>query len=188
MEKQILIKVESTTSLDIGDMSEFQGNLKKLGVKARAKIENSIVRRGFCAPIFIWKSEDSHFIIDGHQRIIAVKSLLQQGYVIIDTDSKETNKLPVAYIKAENKKEAGELVLAYNSQYGDISKDSLRDFIESFEIDYPDIHENLALDIDIRSVFDEEVKNTNEEIDVGSMEETLDIVCPKCSFKFKETK
>lgn len=147
----IVIKTKNTDLLHISELNNFQGELKKLTKNEQKKLENSIVRRGFCAPLFVWK--ENNYILDGHQRLVAINSLIEKGYCL-KLNGEDTKSLPVIFVDAKDKKEAAELVLAYNSQYGEITKDSLLNFIESFEINYPDLHDNLALDIDIRSVFD----------------------------------
>jgi len=75
--KLIEIKVFGCKLKDINEFQNFQGNLKELPEIQKNKLKESITRNGFNAPIFTWKG--NNYILDGHQRIIAVKELIKEG-------------------------------------------------------------------------------------------------------------
>ena len=89
----------------IEQLRDFQGGLKTLRPEQLGKLKRSILKYGFTFPVFTWQDK----ILDGHQRLFATKELVKEGYEIDD--------IPVVEIEAENKKEAGEKLLALNSQY-----------------------------------------------------------------------
>ena len=141
---EIKIKVKGTELMEIDRFFNFQGNLKKLSDEAKEKLKNSILRNGFNAPIFVWKGKK--YILDGHQRITAVKELLSEGHTL------EGDKLPFIEIEADNKKQAAEMVLSYNSQYGEITDKGLETFLIDFDLDIKELGEIVNLDIDLSKI------------------------------------
>jgi hypothetical protein len=107
-------------------LKEFQGDLKELSKDSYCKLQASIKKHGFAAPVFVWEGHD--YILDGHQRLRALAGLVDDG---LDVD----DKVPVVDIKAKNKKEAKELVLSYNSQYGHITEEGLYEFVQDLNWD-----------------------------------------------------
>ena len=88
-------EVENIERLSIDALTEFQGNLKKLPEKNLNKLINSIKTVGFSAPFFAFKSEGKNYLLDGHQRIKALKKMQENGDTVPE--------LPVVFIKAKNK-------------------------------------------------------------------------------------
>jgi 16S rRNA G966 N2-methylase RsmD len=138
---EIKIRVKDCKLKGVQEFESFQGNLKSLSKEGKQKLKQSILRNGFNAPIFIWKNS----ILDGHQRLICIKELLKEGHTI-----ENGNYLPYVEIEADNKKQAGELILTYNSQYAAITYEGLQEFTQDFELDLNDMKEitNLNLDMD----------------------------------------
>lgn len=114
----IVNKVSGCQTAPIESFNNFQGNLKKLDKKNLKKLKESIVKKGFTAPLFIWQKN----ILDGHQRKTALESLKDDGYTIPD--------VPFVEIEAESEKEAKEILLTYVSQYADVTNSGLEDFIK----------------------------------------------------------
>jgi len=129
-EKTITIECRGADERPVEELIEFQGELKSLTKERLKKLKNSIVKRGWSAPIFVWQrtQKSKAYIIDGHQRIKALASLKEDGYKIPE-------KLPVDYIKAKSKKEAKEKLLAIVSQFGKISNRGARDFFIGLDFD-----------------------------------------------------
>lgn len=134
----IVNRVKGAKLMLIGELSLFQGELKQLSKEAKNKLKESIRRNGFSAPIFIW--EGKNYILDGTQRITVVKEMLADGEQFETGD-----KLPVVEITAEDKKQAAELVLAYNSQYGEITKESLLEFAKTYDLDLSELGLSIEL-------------------------------------------
>jgi len=86
---KIKITCNGSKYLPIGKLKNFQGNLKELRADELEKLKRSILKYGFSFPVFVWQS----WIMDGHQRIFAVKELLKEGHTIGD--------IPVVEIEAD---------------------------------------------------------------------------------------
>lgn len=139
--KMINIKTKELPLKQISEFKNFQGNLKKLSKKNLEKLKNNIKNNGFISPIFIWENQ----ILDGHVRIKAVEGLISEGWQL-------NSGLPYVEINAANKKDAAKYVLAYNSQFGEITKDGFLEFADNFELNLDEIKLEIDLDIDIESV------------------------------------
>lgn len=131
----------------------FQGDLKKLNDEDYGKLKQSIIDRGFSFPVFVWKHGDTHYIIDGHQRLIAVQKMIDEGWII------KGGKLPVDWIEAKSKGEAKEKLLLAMSQYGKFTEKSVMEYIQESGLDLTEL--NLKIDIpgiDIGKVLEKEGK------------------------------
>lgn len=122
--KKIKISCKYTDSVAIDDLIEFQGELKTINKEELKKLKESILKYGFSFPIFIWKNK----ILDGHQRLEAIKELTDNGYEIKD------NVIPVVNIEAKNEKEAAEKLLLINSRYATIDQGGFEVFAHDMNI------------------------------------------------------
>lgn len=149
--KKIKITCDIKSFVPIDHLVKFQGDLKTIEPEAIEKLKKSIVKYGFSFPIFMWQLK----ILDGHQRIEAVISLIKDGYEL------ENNVLPVVPIKAKNEKEAAEKLLLINSRYAKIRQLGFDLFVEEFKLDIIDMGGLLDIpEID----FDSNVSNDADEI------------------------
>ena len=77
----------------------FQGDLKSLSETEYGKLKQSMMEKGFVAPVFAWKNGgDTWKLLDGHQR---VRILEREKWEIDDG-------IPVVEISADNEKDAKE--------------------------------------------------------------------------------
>ena len=129
--KTISIKCEGAGTLELAELTEFQGGLKKRSDIDYDKIKLSIIKYGFSAPFYVWKSGDKNYILDGHGRMATLCKMQKDGYVI--------PPLPVAYIDAKNKAEAKQKLLRINSQYGKMTKESVLEFAEDIDLNFDEI-------------------------------------------------
>lgn len=106
----------------------FQGELKELSVGNLKKLKQSIIKHDFADPLKIWNDGEKDNILDGHQRKLALEDLTKDGVIVPE-------ELPAIWIDCKDKKEAAELVLAYNSQYGKVSHDTLYKFHHDMKLD-----------------------------------------------------
>lgn len=88
MTHQLKISCDTKDLLHIDELEQFQGQLKSLDDAGLKKLMKSIIKYGFSFPIFVWKKN----ILDGHQRLAAVKKLIDEGHEIVG------GKLPVVKI------------------------------------------------------------------------------------------
>lgn len=171
--KKIKITCDIKSFVPIDNLVKFQGDLKTIEPEAIEKLKKSIVKYGFSFPIFMWQLK----ILDGHQRLEAVISLIKDGYEL------ENNVLPVVPIKAKNEKEAAEKLLLINSRYAKIDQHAFDLFVEEFKLDIIDMGGLLDIpEID----FDLPNFNPTTEDEQGRLDqlEPKIITCPHCGEKF----
>jgi len=162
---EIDIKVRGLPFKKVDEFEHFQGNLKRLSRAQLAKLKASIIRNGFNAPIFVWAGHD--YILDGHQRLLAVKSLINDGMTL------KNNELPYCEIEAATEQQAKEMVLTYNSQYGDVSPEALAELLEGIGLEAESLQKFIALpDIDVHEVMWHMHAGPEYEIVTRDMEET----------------
>ena len=165
--QKIKVKVDkSIPMMDIDEMQDFQGDLKTLSHEAMEKLQRSILEKGFRIPVFIWKKN----ILDGHQRMTAVKELLRTGvYELKD------NTLPYIEIQADDERDAKEMLLAISSSYGKMTGDGLTQFMELAEIEWEDIADIVDFpDINLEAMSDGSGTGGEYEPEVKFTEELLE--------------
>ena len=131
MIKEIRITCDASHYFSLNEFNELQGDLKELDELRFNKLKLSILKYGFAFPYFAWKdSKGKLWIIDAHQRTRVLKHLRDvDGYLI--------PKLPTNLIQAKDRRQAKELLLVLNSNYGKMTNEGLYSFINEsgFEID-----------------------------------------------------
>lgn len=131
----IEIKCQGSDIVELNELTEFQGKLKKLSEEAYQRLKQSIITLGFSFPIAAWKYRNKTMILDAHQRVAALKRMRQEGYMI--------PKLPIVLVEAKDPKEAARKVLAATSQYGEVQVDGLHSFMEEFKLSMPDLEDSF---------------------------------------------
>jgi len=145
--------------MPIANLQHFQGNLKNINPQNLAKLKANIIKNGFVAPIFIWQDPKGvNNIVDGHQRVKAVQCLLEEGYTLQPAQVNQgLPSLPYIGITAASAKQAAELVLTYNSQYGSIL--DMEGFCKDFGLNMEELsNTTLCLDGWQKQVVEEEQK------------------------------
>lgn len=125
------VKKIKTGYLDLDAMSDFQGNLKSRKKEDFEKIEKSIKKHGFSVPFFVWQHDGINSVLDGHGRLGTLKLMRARGETIPE--------LPVVYIDCKDESEAKELLLKINSQYGEMTPQSVQEFLDGLELDFDDL-------------------------------------------------
>jgi len=162
-EKKIKVTCDGTDYVDYKILVPLQGDLKIISDDNLQKLKNSIIKYGFTAPAFIWKSGKKLYSIDCHQRIKALDSLFSDGYEIPD--------IPIVYIKAKDKKEAKEKLLHITSSYGEFTTTGLADFILDAGLDISDLEIRLS-----EGEFKLNLADETEEINEINYDSKLEIV------------
>jgi len=172
---KIKVMVKNCKLVDLNKLEHFQGKLKDLPESALEKLMASIKRNGFNAPVFVWAGHD--YILDGHQRILAIKALIGYGHEL------EGNKVPVLEVEAKDEKQAAELVLTYNSQYGVINQTGLDEFMKRFDLNIDYMSEIVDFNVDnLKHIYlDKNIDNDEKEYDENINTEHI---CPKCGYKW----
>lgn len=124
MNKVIVVKVRGASSVPYTDLVPFQGDLKKLTVENYQKLRDEIVEDGFCEPITVWLRDGQYIILNGHQRVAAIREM-------VESEKWECPFLPISIIENLTEDQANLLVLALTSSYGEMTEDSLVEFIKS---------------------------------------------------------
>lgn len=127
----IEIKCSTKDTLNLSEITDFQGNLKERDNTDYEKIERSIKKHGFSFPFFIWKHDGMNHCLDRHGRLGAIKRLVAQGEKI--------PPLPVVYVDCKDEADAKELLLKLNSHYGQMTAQSVADFLGDLKIDFADL-------------------------------------------------
>lgn len=94
MSPAVKIACEGADTLPLDDLISIQGGLKKLSDENAGKLERSIIKHGFIAPIFVWVSGQKikkYNILDGTQRVVVLSKMRDEGYKIPE--------LPVALVE-----------------------------------------------------------------------------------------
>ena len=144
------VKCKTNDTLELSQLVEFQGNLKERTDADFEKIAKSIKKHGFAFPFFVWKHDGINHVLDGHGRMGALKRMVAQG--------EHLPPLPVVYVNAKDQADAKELLLKLNSHYGQMTAESVRDFLGDLQIDF----EDLALP---EGVLDFSLEEKQKEID-----------------------
>ena len=164
MEKKIEIKCSGTTALPYQDLVPFQGNLKSLHKDDYEKLRKQIVELGFSDPFAVWKSGNNHYILNGHQRLRAVKTMVEQEGFFCPP-------LPVIFVEAEDEFVARRKVLALTSQFGKIEKQGLYEFIHEAEISAEELVSGFRLpELDLPNFVDEFFESDKDPLDVSGIE------------------
>ena len=128
---EIKVNCKAADTLDIQDMTLFQGELKTRTDADYEHIKKSIIDYGFCAPFFIWEHDGVNSVLDGTGRYETLQRMKSEGYDI--------PLLPVAYIDCKDEATAKKKLLRLNSHYGYMTSESVKEFVGDMEIDYSDI-------------------------------------------------
>ena len=127
----IEINCTGSDTIQLHELTEFQGELKERSAGDVEKIIKSIKKHGFSFPFFVWKNDGKNNVIDGHGRLKALQQMAAAG--------EEIPALPCVYISAKDEAEAKEKLLKLNSQYGHMTAESVADFLDGMEIELDDL-------------------------------------------------
>lgn len=144
--KQLKIACTYNETLKLDELSDFQGHLKIRNDSDYKKIIKSIEKYGFSFPFFVWKNGGKNLVLDGHGRLRALQIMRESGTEIDD--------IPVVYVNVKNEKEAKDLLLRLNSQYGRMTKQSVMEFVgKDFDLNLDDF-QLPAFSLDLQGPFE----------------------------------
>ena len=180
MSQAIRITCKGHTTVPYTDLVPYQGTLKELSVENYGKLKASILREGFCAPVFAWQNEGKLYTLDGHQRLRTLTKMAQDGYTIPD--------IPVDYIEADTVQDAKRKILALTSQFGTLTGDGLYEFLSEAELPVTEMENFNFPEIDLAAFRAEFVENeipARESTDLtGDMTKAVEVGCPECGHRF----
>jgi len=151
----------------------LQGELKKLDADRYRKLKRSLLDHGFSFPFFVWKNAGKLFVLDGHQRDRVLRRLKAQGYSV--------PALPIAFIEVKDEAEARKKILLLSSQCGEMSEESLMEYLKRSEIDLDDLLDTVDLpQVNIDRLAERLEEEFLEEDQKG--DEELDLPSQRCQF------
>jgi len=122
----IEVKCETGNKARLSDMIPFQGDLKKRSEAQVLELATSLMTDGLITPFVLWRrAPDDYAILDGHGRYMALVKLALENMAILNQD------FPVVIVEAKDENEARQQLLQINSQYGQITKTGLANFVSS---------------------------------------------------------
>lgn len=139
MAKELSIRCTGADSVLIEELHPFQDDIKTMTPSVLKKLENVLIQHGFSEPISVWGNapDGKKWILNGHQRLTALKSLQSKGWFI--------PPIPVAYIDADDEFEARKKVLTLASQFGDFQQDHMAEFVAKAQLDMNWVKDNTRL-------------------------------------------
>ena len=163
--KQIRITCEGAKAVKYSDLIPLQGNLKDLSKENYGRLKKQIIDLGFSEPISVWLHKKKMNILNGHQRLRVISTMVEkEGY--------QCDPLPISLISAKDMNEAKRKVLALTSQYGEIKEEGLYEFLTGTDIDPTTLIDDYRFpEVDLPSFVDGYFSKTDAE-----KEEVEDVV------------
>ncbi len=133
MNNEIKSRVIKTESINWRELQFIQQeNFKEWISNGDEKLIQSILKYQFIDPFKVWEHKGVLYCLDGKHRYLDLEKVSQLGHDVPD-------ELPATFISCDSMKEAAELVLVYSSAYAKITQQGLLDFVENFNLDFPDL-------------------------------------------------
>lgn len=163
------ITIRNTNNLPVIDyrkVKAFQGNLKD--AKDHEKLLRVLQKRGFDIPLILWfkgnnAAKGAAYLLDGHQR----------QTVMVDNDVNDNGNYEVPYIRidAATITEAKARLLEITSQYGTITEQGLREYLQAADLPVAETLELVSFDAlpDLDTVFGD--GSESEEEDEGESDD-----------------
>ena len=193
--RTVSIRCQGAGLIELDDLLGLQGGLKVLSPERRAKLEREIEETGFAFPFHIWREpgktgERVRHLIDGHQRSLTLRYMRdEKGWVV--------PPLPFDWVDADTKQEAMRRVLQSTSQYGMVTADGFRVFLEDSGIGVREYQERYRLpeldDSEDGKRLLSELSGGDEGLpafkpssaeEQGKLDVKAPITCPKCGESF----
>jgi len=115
-----------------------QENFKEWVNNGAEKLVESILKYQFIAPFMVWHNDGVNYCLDGRHRFLDLEKVSLSGKEVPEL-------LPATFVDCANMKEAAELVLVYSSNYAKITQQGLLDFVNNFDLDFPDMQAMLNI-------------------------------------------
>lgn len=159
--KIIPIKCKGHTSVALDQLIPIQGNLKDLSVENYIKLRKEILELGFSEPVSVWENDGKFKLLNGTQRFRTLSKMVkEEGF--------ECPEIPVSVVEAKDLREAKKKILALTSQFGEMTKDGLYEFMSESDLSFDEIEKSFRFpEIDFKDFEDEfyEKEDTTEEDD-----------------------
>ncbi|MBS3993132.1 MAG: hypothetical protein KGZ87_05405 [Bacteroidetes bacterium] len=143
-EAPIASRVLKTTLINWRELQFIQQeNFKEWVNNGSEKLIESILKYQFIDPFKVWEHQGIIYCLDGRHRFLDLEKVIETGKEVPEL-------LPATFIDCKNMKEAAELVLVYSSAYAKITQQGLLDFVNNFQLDFPDLQSIMNIqDFDV---------------------------------------
>lgn len=119
------------------------------------KVVSSLVNNQFVAPFYVWQDKaGKHWCVDGKRRDTVLRRIEEEGGAeVYNVDTGQNQfyeisipaELPALIIEADSQEEAAKLVLLYSSGYGEVTQQGLAEFIEQYDLNFPELKFDINL-------------------------------------------
>lgn len=133
---KVRIACRGAETRDIDALVPFQGDLKVLQPANATKLQVEIEKLGFSEPIAVWEHDDVCYVLNGHQRLAVLLRMRADGW--------EVPPVPVSLVEAADEAEARYKVLSLVSQFGTITENGLKTFLDESGIDVKQALEDFS--------------------------------------------
>jgi len=182
---QIEIKCRGAESISFDKLLPLQGTLKDLSCENYTKLRREILELGFSEPFSVWKNDKKTYLLNGHQRHRVIKKMIEEeGFTCPD--------LPISLVEASSLQEAQKKILALTSQYGQITKQGLYDFMMDSGLSLDEVANSFRFPEinmgDFTMEFFDEGPTVSDKKGAKELEEEefseFECRCPRCGFEF----
>jgi len=132
----VKIKCSGAGTRKLGELVEFQGDLKSLSKVSYEMFRHQLLDLGLCETITIWP--DRNLIANGHQRLRVMQAMQKNGDDVPDD-------IPVSYVHPESEEEFAKIVLSLCSQYGHIERQGMYEYCTKHNIPVKYVETRLKL-------------------------------------------
>lgn len=102
------------------------------------KLLQSILKYQFIDPFKVWENDGVIYCLDGKHRWLDLHKVLESGIEVPEL-------LDATFVDCADINEAAELVLVYSSAYARITQQGLYNYIEKFNLSFPDLKDIVQL-------------------------------------------
>lgn len=162
-------------TIPIADLLPSQGDLKDLTEANYKKLKNTIERRGFSYPVYVWEDDKNILhLLDGHQR---QRVLTTEGW---------NEPIPYLKVPAKDLQEAMARLLEITSQYATITQEGIDEFIGKYELNEAEVYEATSFDsLKYQSVPDIDFVDIDSTADREAPDKSQTVTCPDCGRQFE---
>ena len=130
--------INNLKTIDYRELTNLQGDLKELDEQNEIKLKNVLEKRGFRAPVFVYRDKGgSIYLMDGHQR--------QAVMTKYDMNDNGNYAVPYVEIPAKDLQEAQAILLEITSQYGTLTKEGLDNYLKLAKLPVAETMKPIAL-------------------------------------------
>jgi hypothetical protein len=177
LSEELNIIIGKSIELHLEDMHDFQGEFKYLEEQDLEKLISRIKDVGFCDSFSVWKNEGKYYLLNGHQRKLALIKMKADGVKI--------PKLPAIVIEAESIEHAKRCLMSIESKYGTLNKEVAKTWFDELEDGIGNTLKFVGKEIDLSLDFDIDVGGPEEENENTSTTKSTTI-CPSCQYEWME--